>query len=382
MKKRTSSNTIRKSFAHTVMLLVVCFSILCCSTTRKESLKLALGSNSLGVALNRYFTMYEQKKLVSGYIRIIDKFNVIYENSFDHFNLSNRNYNAHTKFKIGSITKMFTAYLCLIAEDKGLLSINDSVVRYLPDTNLEEDVKIHHLLSNTSGIPDFSLTFWYLRHLDKPFNEEDSIEWVRDRKLKYLSGENWSYSNLNFVLLGLLLEHVTNSKIEEVYDEWIFQPLNMENTGFGKCFDTENIATPNTSFVRFTWSTKKLDYEMSYTAGNIYSTAYDLNLWLDEILGSKLISQKSKEKMQTKYSELFENVWYGYGCYIEERQFKNTSHTVIGHSGGVSGFGTMISVDIENELKIIVLTNVRNLTNVYLQEQIEADCYKIVQAHL
>ncbi|MDC7124705.1 MAG: serine hydrolase, partial [Spirochaetales bacterium] len=334
-------------------------------------------------ALDLYYLKMSNQKTLSGMLYIKQGSNILYKNSLGSMDSKEKaDFNENTYFQIGSITKMFTAYLCLIAEEQGYIDLDEAVVKYLPETKLPIDLKVKNLLSNTSGIKDCSLTFWYIRHKGKDFNKENYIKWARDKKLKYSPGMGWNYSNPGFALIGIILEKQTGEDAASLYKKWIFTPLGMNNSGFGENPDDTNKAKGTTSFLGIKWHPKKTDYAMSYTSGNIYSTASDMDLWLEELYSGKLLSKKQKEKMFFPYFMCYENTAYGYGCYVEKRKINSEEHKIISHSGGVTGFSTMVSVDLETGLKTIIFLNIRHLDNVYLQEALEADTFKLIQQSL
>ena len=349
-----------------------------CTSVREHAIYEAAEMDSYQQAFDYYLEELNKKERVSGIIYMIKGDDLLYQKSLEQQGSDDSMvYNENTYFQIGSITKMFTSYLCIMAEEREYLSIENPVVAYLPETSLPEEVTIHHLLSNRSGIRDWSMTPWYLTHKGKPFNREDNIQWVRDKKLKYEAGENWNYCNFNFTLAGLILEKQTGKELSQLYREWIFTPLEMNNSGFGALVETENVAVGHSGLYGIEWHPQSNDFDMGFAAGNIYSTAGNLDLWLEELYSGNLITPENRERMITSDFECFENVGYGYGCYIESRKINNEEHTVISHSGGVTGYSSMVSVDLDNGLKIIVLLDIRKLNNVYIQEQIEADLFRL-----
>ena len=128
-----------------------------------------------------------------------------------------------TRFNIASMTKQFTAASVLLLEDRGKLKTDDLVKKYLPDAPASWDkITIYHLLTHTSGIPDDAANY-------KPGTPDELV--FNDKPLKFQPGEQWSYTNLGYIVLGYLLERITGQTYEDFVQENIFKPLGMNDSG-------------------------------------------------------------------------------------------------------------------------------------------------------
>src|ERR1700675_4716557 len=134
-----------------------------------------------------------------------------------------------TKFRLGSVTKQFTAASILLLEERGKLKTDDLVKKYMPDAPAAWDkITIFHLLTHTSGIPNFTGFAEYGPTESLPTTPEKLVARFRDRPLDFQPGEKWSYSNSGYVLLGYLLEKVSGETYEKFLQANIFGPLGMK----------------------------------------------------------------------------------------------------------------------------------------------------------
>src|SRR5882672_5618505 len=138
-----------------------------------------------------------------------------------------------TKFRLGSITKQFTAASILLLEERGKLSVDDLVKKHLPDAPAPWDkITIFHLLTHTSGIPSFTGFPDYVKLEPFATTAEQLVARFRDKPLDFEPGAKWSYSNSGYVLLGYLIEKITGGSYEKFVRENIFTPLDMKDSGY------------------------------------------------------------------------------------------------------------------------------------------------------
>ena len=138
-----------------------------------------------------------------------------------------------TKFRLGSVTKQFTAASILLLEERGKLKTDDLVKKFMPDAPAAWDkITIFHLLTHTSGIPNFTGFPDYAKQEPFPTTPEKLVARFRDKPLDFEPGTKWSYSNSGYVLLGYLLEKVSGETYEKFVQENIFGPLGMKDSGY------------------------------------------------------------------------------------------------------------------------------------------------------
>jgi CubicO group peptidase (beta-lactamase class C family) len=258
-----------------------------------------------------------------------------------------------TKFRLGSVTKQFTAASILLLEERGKLSVNDPVKKYLPDAPPAwEQITVFHLLTHTSGIPNFT-SFPDYRKLE-PFatTAEQLVARFRDKPLDFEPGEKWNYSNSGYVLLTYLIEKITGGSYEAFVRENIFVPLGMKDSGYDS---NSAIITRRASGYALVPGKNQLEnagfvhMSIPQGAGALYSTTEDLLKWDQGLFGGKLLQAASLQKMTTPFKNN-----YAFGLQVATEN----GHKVINHSGGIEGFITELAYYPDDKLTVVVLENV------------------------
>jgi CubicO group peptidase (beta-lactamase class C family) len=258
-----------------------------------------------------------------------------------------------TKFRLGSVTKQFTAASILLLEERGKLSVQDPVKKYVPDAPAAWDkITIFHLLTHTSGIPNFTGFSDYQKLEPFAATPTELVARFRDKPLDFQPGERWSYSNSGYVLLGYLIEKLSGMSYEKFLQENIFTPLGMKDSGY----DSNSAVIPRRAS-GYDWVPAKNAFQNSgfihmtipHAAGALYSTTEDLLKWQQGLYGGKILKAASLEKMATPFKEN-----YAFGLVVETAG----GHKVIAHGGGIEGFNTNLEYFPEDKLSVIVLRNV------------------------
>jgi CubicO group peptidase (beta-lactamase class C family) len=192
-----------------------------------------------------------------------------------------------TKFRLGSVTKQFTAAAILLLEERGKLKIDDPVKVYLPDAPAAwEKVTIFHLLTHTSGIPSFTSFPDYQTTEATPSTPEQLVARFRTKPLEFVPGEKWNYSNSGYVLLGYLIEKISGESYAKFIKTNIFDPLGMKDSGYdlnsaiivhrAAGYDPGAQGPVNTGFIHMS---------IPFSAGALYSTTEDLLRWEQGLFG-------------------------------------------------------------------------------------------------
>lgn len=263
-----------------------------------------------------------------------------------------------TKFRIGSLTKQFTAASILLLEERGKIRIEDPVKRYLPDAPATWDsVTVFSLLTHTSGVADFTRfpNFQSLKVF--PATAEDIVAWFRDKPLDFPTGEQFSYSNSGYALLGYLLEKISGRSYKQFVEENIFMPLGMKDSGYDSNTILTNRAagySPGVCTITRTppcsgpVNAAFVDMSVPYAAGGLYSTTLDLWRWEQALFGGKLLSARSVLKMTTPYRSN-----YGFGLAADV----TSAGRVIYHNGAIDGFHAFLAYYPDDKVTIVVLGN-------------------------
>jgi CubicO group peptidase (beta-lactamase class C family) len=255
-----------------------------------------------------------------------------------------------TKFRLGSLTKQFTAASILLLEERGKLSVTDLVKKYMPDAPAAWDkITLFYVLTHTAGLPNYTGFPDYAKLEPFASSAHELVLRFRDKPLDFEPGERYRYSNSGYVLLGYLIERITGESYEKFVRENIFTPLGMKDSGYdstsaviahrasGYVFADDKFE--NSGFVHMS---------TPHAAGALYSTTEDLLKWEQGLFGGKLLQPKSLEKMTTPFKNN-----YGFGLNV--RTVKG--HKEIEHTGGINGFATDMAYYPDDKLTVVVLEN-------------------------
>ena len=273
-----------------------------------------------------------------------------------------------TKFRLGSITKQFTAASILLLEERGKLSVNDSVKKYMADAPAAWDkITIFNLLTHTSGIPSFTSFPDYPKLEPFPATPAELVARFRDKPLDFQPGEKWSYSNSGYVLLGYLIERISGDSYAHFVQDNIFKPLVMADSGYdSNSAVIQNRASGYTPGQNGIVNAGYIDMTIPLSAGALYSTTEDLLRWEQGLFAGKLVSPASLKKMTTPFKND-----YGFGLGIRAVNGQEQ----IDHGGGIEGFNTMLSYYPAEKLTVVVLANLNGAA----PEEIAADLHTLAE---
>lgn len=264
-----------------------------------------------------------------------------------------------TKFRLASISKQFTAMLIMQLIEKGILDLNGKISDYLPyyrkDTG--NKVTIRDLLSHSSGIHNYTDDPEVMKNTVRdPMQVKDLVIKLCSSDLEFEPGSKYSYSNSGYVILGAIIEKVTQKKYEDVLRENIFIPLNMTSSGYDHNSEIieKRASGYDKSLKGFTHS-NYINMSIPFSAGSLYSTVNDMYLWDQALYKDILVSQETLQKIFTP------NLGdYGYGWHVSDVNVGNQKKNLITHSGGIFGFNTIIMRYPEDKNCIVILNNFSN----------------------
>lgn len=257
---------------------------------------------------------------------------------------------AQTKFRIGSLTKQFTAAAILLLQERGKLNVRDAACKYLSDCpQTWREITIHQLLTHTSGIPNITaLPDWEAKKT-LPATPAQTVARVRDLPTEFKPGERFNYSNTNYLLLGLIVEKTSGKTYEAFMNENVFAPLKMTNTGLDRSEQIlKNRADGYSRAGETIINASYTDMNLPFAAGALYSTVEDLFLWDQALYGENFLSKKSLDAMFTAEKNGYAYGW-GTGTLNNRR--------IIAHTGGIEGFSAHISRFPDQRAVVIVLLN-------------------------
>lgn len=258
-----------------------------------------------------------------------------------------------TIFEIGSISKQITAAAIMLLVEEGKISLDEKISKYLPDTpETWKNVSVRNLLTHTSGIKSYTgLTGFELR---KRLKRDEFIKTLGVHPLDFETGARYLYSNSGYNLLGFIIEAVSGKSYWDFTRERIFKPLVMNQT-----FDRDPKYIIHNRATGYEWQNNQLvgrDYDLTdvFSAGAIVSTVMDLAKWDAALRNDTLLKKESKAQLWTPVL-LNDGKPYPYGLGWNLAEFRD--HRLISHGGQTSGFAANISRFTDDDLSVIVLTN-------------------------
>lgn len=261
-----------------------------------------------------------------------------------------------TVYRIGSVTKQFTAAAILRLVEHGKLSLDDEITKYLPDYPTRGNrVTIHHLLNHTSGIKSYTElgAKWASRWSDD-LTHEQMLALFRDEPFDFTPGERWKYNNSGYYLLGMVIETVTGRPYAGYLESEFFRPLGLRHTSYCPNQPAAGHAEGYQVGSGGTTPAPALSMTHPYAAGALCSTAEDLARWTDALTEGRAVSPESFRRM-TAATVLPSGTDTGYGYGLARGKLENAQR--IAHGGGIHGFVSYLSHYPEQDVTIAVLTN-------------------------
>ena len=277
---------------------------------------------------------------------------IVFSKAYGTANLEKKTPNTlNTRFRLGSLTKQFTAAAVLLLEERGKLKTTDLVKKYYPEAPPAWDkITLVQLLTHTSGIPNFTSFPDYEQFSKQPNTPTELVQRFRDKPLDFEPGAEMRYSNSGYVLLGFIIEKASGTTYAKFVEENIFKPLGMKDSGY----ETATPPIPNLAQGYVLGPSgpavaDHLDMTVPLSAGGLYSTAPDLLRWTQALFANKLLSAASLTKMTTPAKND-----YAFGLAIAHR----AGLRVIEHGGSIDGFDTKLAYFPDDKLTIVALSNI------------------------
>lgn len=302
---------------------------------------------------NTYDQMLVKNKFRGAvYSKLGNDFEYIGTNGFSSKEQHTSN-SANTCYRIGSVTKQFTATAIMMLQEQGKLSTDDTIDKYFSSYKYGDKITIKNLLTMTSGIKDYltqdgeiDSSFYLPSELGYSVSSKNSasknknaiMDWIFDQKLNFEPGEKYMFSNSGYFLLGDIIENVSGMSYEKFVTENIFKPLGMNSSGFEK---TDSLATGYQDVYDNEWT---LYPGVAYSSSGMISNIADLLKWVDAFTDNEIISEESFEEMTTKYVGN-----YGYGFFVEG----NT----LSQKGKIEKFNAKLDFEKDESSIFIALSN-------------------------
>jgi CubicO group peptidase (beta-lactamase class C family) len=307
----------------------------------------AQSESQISARIQRAAEFYRNRDGFMGVVAIQRDHHLIYESGYGYANLASQtSFTPQTRFPIGSLSKQFTAAAILLLQQNGKLKTSDPLSRYYQNApSTWSTVTLRNLLTQTSGIPDFDFGRIYR---DSPHQPEELLKDVLNKPLGFQPGTKFEYSNINYILLSIVIERASGQPFCQFLRDRIFRPLQLEQTG---CPWNAHVAGSAQGYhpspegpVAF----EDNDLASLSGAGSLYSTADDLIRWTEALHDGKLLSKAALAEMTTPFLD-----GYGYGLSIDGEG----AELDISHNGTVEGFFSSLDYLPATRTTVVVLSN-------------------------
>lgn len=300
--------------------------------------------------LDQFFNTLAENNQAMGSAAIAKDGNVIYSRAigFSRIDGAARTpATAATKYRIGSISKMFTATMIFQLVEEGKLKLTDTLDKFFPNVPNAAKITISELLNHRSGLHNFTDDAEYLSWMTAPKTKDEMLAVIAKSPADFEPDSKAAYSNSNYVLLGYIIEKVTGKSYGDALKEKIAAKAGLSNTFLGSKINAANNESYSYGFNNGWKQSSETDMSIPGGAGAVVSTASDLTKFIDALFNLKLISQASLDQMTTI------NQNYGMGIF----QYSLGGKKAFGHTGGIDGFNSMLVYLPEEKLSIAYISN-------------------------
>ena len=298
--------------------------------------------------LNAYFDTLEAHDKFMGSVAVAKDGAIIYTRAIGFADIENsQKADENTKYRIGSISKTFTAVLVLKAVEEKKISLDQSIDRYFPSIENASEITVQQLLQHRSGIHNFTDNPDYLTWNTRSKTEQELVDIIAGGGSDFQPGSKAAYSNSNFVLLTYMLEKVYGKPYADLLQEYIIAPLGLTNTRFGGKIEPGNNEAKSYRFVNGWKPENETDMSIPLGAGAIVSTPGDLALFSTALFNGQLLAPESLDRMKT--------IVDGFGMGLIQIPFYD--RTGYGHTGGIDGFRSVFSYFTDGNISYALTCN-------------------------
>lgn len=257
-------------------------------------------------------------------------------------------------FRIGSVSKQFTAVGLLTLVESGKVSLDDPLSKYVPGFPNGEHITVLELLNHTSGVKNYTAIPGFIKGpVEKDLTTTQLIAAFKDEKTDFAPGEGWAYDNSGYVLLGAVIEAASGKPWHEYLRITLFEPLGLTHTGYGA--DPKAVAKQVAGYSqrdgKFVVS-KQISMTIPHAAGALLSNVDDLMKWNRALHEGRVLKNASYTQMITPIGKAVDR---GYGFGIEQGTVRGQK--TLGHSGGIFGFASMLDYVQGPDISVVVLQN-------------------------
>lgn len=298
--------------------------------------------------IDSLFSIIEKNNKGMGSVSVFQDGKEVYQNSYGYADIEhNIKANSGTKYRIGSISKTFTATVIMKLIEDGELKLSTKLSKFYPQIKNSNKITIENLLQHRSGIFNFTDALDFNKWNDKYISKEQLLNKIIFGGVRFKPGEKFEYSNSNYVLLTFIAETVSKKSIEELYQEIIIGPCGLTNTYPGAKINVNNNEALSYQKLADWKLEKETDMSFALGAGYIVSTPTDLNIFINALFNGKIVNEKSL-KLMTSLKDNF-----GFGLFAVPFYTK----TGYGHNGIIDAFQANLYYFQENNMSIAIASN-------------------------
>ena len=347
---------LKKGCGHTIGKIILIFILLWISPMYQKTIHAENPSNLDMTKLDEFIRKEMKRLNIPGVsLAIVNDDQIQYLKGYGISGANNNPMTPQTPIVIGSVSKSFTALAILQLVDRGIIRLEDRVQSYLPwfrlaDEESSKEITIKHLLNQTSGLSTYD---GQLSILNGNKTLKEHIKGLKNIELEHEVGETYEYSNLNYDILGLVIEEVTNTPYKKYITNNIFKPLNMKNSYADKSDDkNKTIATGYQTIFGLKFPTEQLNHEGNIPSGYLISSAEDMANYMIALLNNGQFKKErvlSKDKMQELFRPatlMWEDSYYAMGWTINQN--------VISHDGSTENTYTKVVLDGEYGISLLI----------------------------
>lgn len=299
--------------------------------------------------IDDFLNYITQNKQGIGSITIFKDGKEIYQKNFGQDQLPNVKWDSNTGYQIGSISKLVTAVMLMQLEEKGKLSLNDKLSKYYPDAPNANKITIKNLMNHTSGLGDY-VSSWLF---GKSVGDKAILDTIKKHGVEFQPGKKERYSNSGYYLLSRILEKVAKKPYNVLLKENITSKANMNNT-FSVLDNQKNIFKSYENTTGKWMEVEDFDFRNCIGLGDITSTMYDMNLFINALFDYQFIKKETLDKMLPEGEKPF-------GLGVMTVPFYNKIS--YGHGGDTSGTHSLVSYSPTEEYSIAIVVNGEKLAH-------------------
>ncbi|MFN8207883.1 MAG: serine hydrolase domain-containing protein [Bacteroidales bacterium] len=312
-------------------------------------ISLASGAQDFNRAkMDSLFSLIEQNQKGMGSLSICRNGQEIYHRSIGWADLEKGiKASSSTRYRIGSISKSFTAVVILQLVQERKLNLDTKLAVFFPQLPNADKITIEMLLRHRSGLYNFTNATDYTRIMTSPITREGKLALFVKNGTVFQPDERTEYSNTNFEVLAMVAEEIEKKSFHIILEERIIKPLGLKNTTHGGKIDPASGDALSYTKIQGWKPAPETDLSLATGAGAIVSTAYDINMFYIQLFQGNLVADSSLRKMR----KMKENLGMG----LMQSFYKNKKYQ--GHNGGIDGFQSRAAYFSDDNLAVTYLSN-------------------------